>query len=63
MDLAAAWTVAGLTVAAVVDAGARHGGFVPGYMTVMAQFIFMTASLCMKEDPGWQDWGVYNVLV
>ena len=44
MDLAAAGTVAGLVVAAVVETGAGHGGFMPGCMTVMAQFIFMTAS-------------------
>ena len=44
MGLAAAWTVAGLALVAVVEAGAGLGGFVPGHMTVMAQFIFTTAS-------------------
>ena len=45
MDLAASGTVAGLVVAAVVETGAGLGGFVLGCMTVMAQFILMTASL------------------
>ena len=44
MDLAAAWTVAGLPVVVVVEAGTGLGGFVPGHMTVMVQFIFTTAS-------------------
>ena len=57
MDLAAAWTVAGLVTVAV-ETGAGHGGFVPGQMTVMAQFIFMTASFSLEGvDPGWQDQG------
>ena len=45
MDLAAAGTVAGLAIVAVVEAGAGLGGFVLGLMTVMAQFIFIIASL------------------
>ena len=48
MDLAAAWTVAGLAVVAVREAGAGCGGFVPGHMTVMAQFIFMSASFSLE---------------
>ena len=48
MDLAAAWTVAGLAVVAVVETVAGHVGFVPGHMTVMAQFIFMTASFSLE---------------
>ena len=51
MDLAAAGTVAGLAVAAVVETGAGCGGFVPGCMTVMAQFIFMTASFSLEGRP------------
>ena len=43
MDLAAVGTVAGLVTVAV-ETGAGCGGFVPGHMTVMAQFIFATAS-------------------
>ena len=50
MDLAAEWTVAGLFVAAV-KAGAGQGGFVPGHMTVMAQFIFRTASFSLEGRP------------
>ena len=49
MDLAAAWTVAGLAVVAVVEAGC--GGFVPGCLTVMAQFIFTTANLLHEGRP------------
>ena len=51
MDLAAVWTVAGLVAGAVVEAGAGCGGFVPGCMTVMAQFIFMTASFSLEGIP------------
>ena len=40
MDLAASGTVAGLVVATVVGTGA---GYVLGCLTMMAQFIFMTA--------------------
>ena len=50
MDLAAARTVAGLFVAAVV-AGTGCGGFVPGHMTVMAQFIFVTATFSLEGRP------------
>ena len=56
MDLAAVGTVAGLVTLAV-ETGAGHGGFLPGHMTVMAHFIFMTASFSLRGDPGWQDWG------
>ena len=48
MDLAASGTVAGLVVAAVVETGA---GCVPGHLTVMAQFIFMTASFSLEGRP------------
>ena len=51
MDLAAVGTVAALTFIAVVEAGARLGGFVPGCMTVTAQFIFMIASLSHDGRP------------
>ena len=45
MDLGAEGTVAGLTFVAVVEADAGLGGFVPGCMTVTAQFIFTISSL------------------
>ena len=48
MDLVASEAVAGLLVAAVVEAGA---GCVPGCLTVMAQFIFMTASFSLEGRP------------
>ena len=48
MDLAASGTVAGLLVAAVVETGAGH---VPGCLTVMAQFIFTTASFSLEGRP------------
>ena len=51
MDLAAAGTAAGLTFVAVVEAGAGLWGFVPGCMTVTAQFIFMIASLLHDGRP------------
>ena len=51
MDLAAVGTVAGLVVSAVVETVAGCGGFMPGHMTVMAQFIFMTASFLLKGRP------------
>ena len=51
MELATAWTVAGLVVTAVVGTGAGHGGFVPGHMTVMAQFIFTTARFLLEGRP------------
>ena len=45
-------TVAGLVAAAVVETGVGLGGFVQGCMTVVAQFIFMTASLSHEGRPG-----------
>ena len=54
-----AWTVAGLAVVAVVETGARLGGFVPGCMTVMAQFIYMTASLLHEGRPRKAEPGVF----
>ena len=48
MDLAASGTVAGLLVAAVVETGA---GCVLGCLTVMAQFIFTTASFSLEGRP------------
>ena len=51
MDLAAAGTVAGLVVAAVVETGAGCGDFMPGHMTAMEQFIFMTASFSLGGRP------------
>ena len=53
MDVAAAGTVVGLTtvVVVVVETDGGHGGFVPGHMTVMAQFIFMTASFSLQGRP------------
>ena len=48
MGLAASGTVAGLLVAAVVETCA---GCVPGCLTVMAQFIFMTASFSLEGRP------------
>ena len=44
MGLAAVRAAVGLTAVAV-GAGAGPGGFVLGWITVMAQFIFITASL------------------
>ena len=51
MDLAAVWTVGGLVAAAVVEAGVGFGVFVLGHMTMMAQFIFMMASLTHEGRP------------
>ena len=51
MDLAEALTVAGLAVVAVVETDAGLWGFVPGCMTVMAQFIFMMASFSLEGRP------------
>ena len=48
MDLAASGAVAGLVVATVVGTGA---GCVLGHLTVMAQFIFMTASFSLEGRP------------
>ena len=54
-DLAASGAVAGLVVAAVVETGA---GCVLGHLTVMAQFIFMTASLSLEGRPRMEGPGV-----
>ena len=51
MDLAAVWTVAGLAVVAVVEAGPGFGGFVLDCKTVTAQFIFMIISLLHDGRP------------
>ena len=51
MDLAASGGVAGLVAATVVETGAGCGGFVPGHVVVMAQFIFMTASFSLEGRP------------
>ena len=51
MDLAAAGTVVGLAIVAVVEAGVGLGGFVLGLMTVMAQFIFTVTSLSHDGRP------------
>ena len=48
MDLAVSGAVAGLVVAAVVETGA---GCALGHLTVMAQFIFMTASFSLEGRP------------
>ena len=48
MDLAASGTVADLSVAALVETGA---GCEPSHLTVMAQFIFMTASFSLEGRP------------
>ena len=48
MGLAASGTVAGLFVAAVVETGE---GCVLGCLTVMAQFIFTTASFSLEGRP------------
>ena len=58
MDLAAVWTVTGLAAVAVVETGTGHRGFVLGHMTVMAQFILMTASLLHKGRPRMAGQGV-----
>ena len=59
MDLVASGTVAGLVVAAVVEAGA---GCVPGCLTIMAQFIFTTASFSLEGRPRMAGTrGVHNV--
>ena len=52
MDLADSGAVAGLFVAAVVETGA---GCVPGCLTIMAQFIFMTASFSLEGRPRMAD--------
>ena len=48
MDLAAAWTVAGL---AVVETGVGLGVLVSGWATVTTQFIFTTSSLLHEGRP------------
>ena len=48
MDLAASGAEAGLVVATVVETGT---GCVPGCLTVMAQFVFMTASFSLEGRP------------
>ena len=48
MDLAASGAVAGLVVATDVETGA---GCMPGHLTVMVQFIFMTASFSLEGKP------------
>ena len=48
MDSAASGAVVGLVVATVVGTGA---GCVLGHLTVMAQFIFMTASFSLESRP------------
>ena len=55
IDLAASGVVAGLVVATVVGTGA---GCVPGHQTVMAQFIFMTASFLLESRPSMAGPGV-----
>ena len=55
MSLAASGAVAGLVVAAVVGTGA---GCVPGHLTVMAQFIFMTATFSLEGRPNMAGPGV-----
>ena len=55
MDLATSGAVAGLVVAAVVGTGA---GCVPGCLTVMAQFIFTTASFPLEGRPSMAGPGV-----
>ena len=57
MNLAAAWTIASLAIVAVVKAGVGLRGFVLGCMTVMAQFMFMTASLLHEWRPTVAGWG------
>ena len=54
MDLAASGVIAGLVVATVVETGA---GYVLGHLTMMAQFIFTTASFHLRVDPEWQHQG------
>ena len=48
MDLAASGTAAGLVAATLVETGA---GCVPGHLTMMAQFIFTTASFSLEDRP------------
>ena len=55
MNLAASGAVAGLVVTAVVETGA---GCVLACLTVMAQFIFMTASFSLEGRPSMAGPGV-----
>ena len=55
MDLAASGSVAGLVVAAVVETGA---GCVLGHLTMMAQFIFTTATFSHEGRPSMAGPGV-----
>ena len=48
MDLATSGAIAGLVLAAVVETGAGH---MLGCLTMMAQFIFMTASFSLEGRP------------
>ena len=57
MDLAAVGTVADLVTVAV-ETGTGCGGFVPGCMTVMAQFIFTTACFLLEGRPRMAGLGV-----
>ena len=54
MDLAAAWTVAGL---AVVEAGAGIGFCAGSHDCDGTIHLHRLLVFCMTEDPGWQDWG------
>ena len=57
MGLSAAGAAVGLTTVAV-GAGAGLGGFVPGWIMVMAKFIFTTASLSHDGSPRMAGLGV-----
>ena len=56
--LGSVWTVAGFAAVAVMETDTGHGGFVPGQMTVMAQFIFLTASFSLEGRPRMAGLGV-----
>ena len=58
MDLAASGAVADLVVAVVVETGA---GCVLGCLTVMAQFIFTTASFSLEGRPRMAGPGVSTI--
>ena len=57
MGLAAAGAAVGL-MAVAVRAGAGLGGFVPGWITVMAQFILTTVNLSQDGRPRMAGLGV-----
>ena len=57
MGLAAAEATLGLTTVAVV-AGVGLGGFVLGWITVMAQFILTTANLLQDGRPRMEGLGL-----